>query len=108
MLKKKRVNVSDPDCVAAIMLIANYTPIQQWENVSYTEKWDAINLTLAPFNPEERDEREEATAEVLDPLYMFTRIDADAEGEVDETVPAEETQASMDKSAALAEVFGDD
>lgn len=75
--------------------------------MSYTEKWDAINLTLAPYNPEERDEREEATAEVLDPLYMFSRIDADAEGEVDETVPPEVTVE--DKNAALAaEVFGDD
>ncbi|TDL23983.1 RNA polymerase II-associated protein [Rickenella mellea] len=64
-LKKKRVN--------------------QWETFSYTEKWDAINLTLAPFSQEEREEREETLAEVVDPMYMFSRVDADADGEVDDS-----------------------
>ncbi|KAI5118678.1 hypothetical protein M0805_003615 [Coniferiporia weirii] len=54
----------------------------QWD--TYTDKWDAINLSLAPFSAEELEEREEALAEVVDPLYMFSRADADADGEVDD------------------------
>jgi len=33
---------------------------------------------------EEEEERQEALAEVVDPMYMFLRADADADGEVDE------------------------
>ncbi|KAH8110985.1 RNA polymerase II-associated [Phellopilus nigrolimitatus] len=55
----------------------------QWD--TYTDKWDAINLSLAPFSQEELEEREEALAEVVDPLYLFARADADADGEVDDT-----------------------
>ncbi|KLO12734.1 hypothetical protein SCHPADRAFT_997944 [Schizopora paradoxa] len=60
--------------------------VSQWDAVQYTDKWDAINLTLVPFGPEEEAERSELLAEVTDPMYMYTRGDADAEGEVDETV----------------------
>jgi len=63
VLKKKRVN--------------------QWDAVQYTDKWDAINLTLVPFGPEEEGERSELMAEVTDPMY---RVDVDAEGEVDDTI----------------------
>ncbi|THH05412.1 hypothetical protein EW145_g4810 [Phellinidium pouzarii] len=55
----------------------------QWD--TYTDKWDAINLSLATFSTEDLEEREEALAEVVDPLYMFSRADADADGEADET-----------------------
>jgi len=37
------------------------------------------------MSKEEEDEREEALAEVVDPMFMFMRADADADGEVDET-----------------------
>lgn len=55
---------------------------QAWD--TYTDKWDAINLTFVPFTQEELDEREEITAEVTDPDYLLRRQDADADGEVDE------------------------
>lgn len=38
----------------------------------------------APMGKEEEEERQEALAEVVDPMYMFLRADADADGEVDE------------------------
>jgi len=50
--------------------------------VAYTDKWDVINLSHAPLVSEEAEEREEALAEVMDPLFMF-RADADADGEGD-------------------------
>lgn len=33
---------------------------------------------------EEEDERDEAMAEVMDPMFLMGRADADAEGEVDD------------------------
>ncbi|KAL5492506.1 hypothetical protein ACEPAI_3953 [Sanghuangporus weigelae] len=58
----------------------------QWD--TYSDKWDAINLSLAPFTSEELEERDEARAEVVDPNYMFSR-DVDADGEVDDTHDAD-------------------
>ncbi|EJD07681.1 uncharacterized protein FOMMEDRAFT_24985 [Fomitiporia mediterranea MF3/22] len=57
----------------------------QWN--TYSDKWDAINLSLAPFTTEELEERDEVLAEVTDPMYMFARADgdADADGEVDDS-----------------------
>jgi len=37
------------------------------------------------MSKEEEDEREEALAEVADPMFSLMRADADAEGEVDDT-----------------------
>lgn len=83
MLKKKRANVSFRTFAAFKYLSDTNTLLllQQWD--TYTDKWDAINLSLAPFTTEELDERQEVLAEVVDPLYMFSRADAD--GEVDDT-----------------------
>jgi len=69
------------------LLIVNFQ--QQWD-AQYTDKWDAINLTLVPFSAEEELERDELLSEVTDPNYMFNRgqMDADAEGEVDDTIPS--------------------
>ncbi len=64
--------------------------------VQYTDKWDAINLTLVPFGPEEEAERSELMAEVTDPMY---RVDVDAEGEVDDTI-----DPPVDQNAPPAEV----
>lgn len=38
------------------------------------------------MSKEEEDEREDALAEVMDPMYLLSRGEADAEGEVDETI----------------------
>ena len=83
MLKKKRANVSFRTFSAFKYLSDTNTLLllQQWD--TYTDKWDAINLSPAPFTTEELDERQEILAEVVDPLYMFSRADAD--GEVDDT-----------------------
>ncbi|KAH9893329.1 RNA polymerase II-associated [Cubamyces lactineus] len=64
LLKKKRVNTYE----------------------SYGDKWDVVRLTHTPMSAEEAQEREEALAEVVDPLFPLARgdADADAEGEVDE------------------------
>lgn len=35
------------------------------------------------MSKEEEDEREEALAEVMDPMYLLNRADVDAEGEVE-------------------------
>ncbi|KAG8950175.1 hypothetical protein FRC03_012955 [Tulasnella sp. 419] len=63
MLKKKRQNKYD---------------------ATYENKWDVIQLSLAPFSAEEQEERDETLAEVVDPQWSFrVAEEADAEGEVD-------------------------
>ncbi|KDR80632.1 hypothetical protein GALMADRAFT_240977 [Galerina marginata CBS 339.88] len=62
-LKKKRVNAYD----------------------QYEDKWEIIRVLHAPMSKEEEDEREEALAEVADPMFLLMRGDADADGEVDDT-----------------------
>ncbi|KIJ55625.1 hypothetical protein M422DRAFT_57956 [Sphaerobolus stellatus SS14] len=61
------------------------------QEIAYTDKWDVINLSHAPLSTEESEEREEAMAEVADPMFMFrTEADGegDADGEVDHTTTA--------------------
>jgi RNA polymerase II-associated factor 1 len=36
------------------------------------------------MSKEEEEERQDLLAEVVDPMYMFLRVDADADGEEDE------------------------
>ncbi|OBZ66779.1 RNA polymerase II-associated protein 1 [Grifola frondosa] len=62
LLKKKRVNSYE----------------------AYHDKWDVVKITHIPMTKEEEDEREEALAEVMDPMYLLSRGDVDAEGEVDD------------------------
>ncbi len=84
VLKKKCVNVRIQFLLQisrSFNLCMNVS--QQWDAVQYTDKWDAINLTLVPFGPEEEAERRELMAEVTDPMYC---VDVDAEGEVDDTI----------------------
>ena len=73
--------------------------MQRWD--TYADKWDAINLTLAPFSSEEAAEREEVLAEVTDPNYVQARAEADvdADGEADgeeEGQPTQNGDVSMD------------
>ncbi|KDQ13008.1 hypothetical protein BOTBODRAFT_175885 [Botryobasidium botryosum FD-172 SS1] len=56
------------------------------ETVAYTDKWDMINLEHAPFGPEEEEERNETLAEVLDPAFMYSRMDIDADGEAEDEI----------------------
>lgn len=67
-------------------LIILVLPIQTYE--SYGDKWDIVKLTHEIMTKEEEQEREEALAEVVDPLYLLARADADAdaEGEVDDSL----------------------
>ena len=84
-VKKKRANVSFLSfhfLLAFSELIFMFV-VNQWD--TYTDKWDAVHLILAPLSEEEIAERREAIADVTDPLAMFSRTDADAEGEVDDT-----------------------
>lgn len=48
-----------------------------------TKKWHIIRLKHTKMSEEEEREREETAAEVLDPVYLLTGGDADAEGEVE-------------------------
>jgi RNA polymerase II-associated factor 1 len=49
----------------------------------YEDKWEIIRVTHAEMSKEEEDEREEALAEVADPMYLMARGDADAEGDIE-------------------------
>ncbi|THU92733.1 RNA polymerase II-associated protein [Dendrothele bispora CBS 962.96] len=86
-LKKKRVN--------------------QYEE--YEDKWEIIRLTHTTMSKEEEDEREEALAEVLDPMYMtrmMMRADGEGEADADGEVDTVEVDADGVNPTAL-EVFGD-
>ncbi|KAK0446869.1 Paf1-domain-containing protein [Armillaria borealis] len=54
----------------------------------YEDKWDLIRMSHTDMSKEEEDERQEALAEVVDPMFLMRGdADADGEGEVDhETV----------------------
>jgi RNA polymerase II-associated factor 1 len=49
----------------------------------YEDKWEVIRVTHAAMSKEEEDEREEALAEVADPMFLMARGDADADGEIE-------------------------
>jgi hypothetical protein len=51
-------------------------------NEAYPNKWEVVNITHVEMGKDEEDERREAMAEVLDPMYMLHgEADADVEGE---------------------------
>ncbi|KAG6853882.1 hypothetical protein C0991_000347 [Blastosporella zonata] len=49
----------------------------------YEDKWELIRVTHAEMSKEEEDEREEALAEVADPMFLLARGDADADGDIE-------------------------
>ncbi|KAI0060726.1 hypothetical protein BV25DRAFT_1871121 [Artomyces pyxidatus] len=49
----------------------------------FRDKWALVRVAHVPPSQEEADERAEALAEVMDPLYLLQR-DVDAEGEVED------------------------
>ncbi|KAG6902582.1 hypothetical protein C0995_014589 [Termitomyces sp. Mi166 len=49
----------------------------------YDDKWELIRVTHSEMSKEEEDEREEALAEVVDPMFLMVRGDADADGDVE-------------------------
>ncbi|KAF9006040.1 RNA polymerase II-associated protein [Cyathus striatus] len=61
-LKKKRANIYD----------------------QYDDKWEIIRVQHAPMSAEEEDERKDALAEVMDPMYLIGKEEPDADGEIDE------------------------
>ena len=71
------------------------------------DKWDVVKVTHVPMSKEEEDEREEALAEVMDPMYLLNRADMDAEGEEVE----EEADAARPNGDAVIvdpiDVFGE-
>jgi len=60
-LKKKRANVYE----------------------QYEDKWEIIRVLHAPMSKDEEEEREEALAEVADPMFLMHRGDADADGDIE-------------------------
>ncbi|TFK26199.1 RNA polymerase II-associated protein [Coprinopsis marcescibilis] len=79
LLKKRRANVG-------VLSTSQPYPAdlfdQQYEQ--YDDKWEVIRVKYAPMSKEEEEERQEALAEVADPMYLLNR-DADGEIEVDES-----------------------
>ncbi|KAL4252030.1 PAF1 family protein [Abortiporus biennis] len=64
-------------------------------NDTYVDKWDVARVTHVPMSKEEKDERDEAIAEVMDPMYLLGRgEEADAEGEIEEDVQPGEVERS--------------
>ncbi|KNZ74604.1 RNA polymerase II-associated protein 1 like protein [Termitomyces sp. J132] len=49
----------------------------------YDDKWEVIRLKHSEMSKEEEDEREEALAEVMDPMFLMVRGDADADGDLE-------------------------
>lgn len=54
--------------------------LQSYDQV--TKKWHMIKVQHIRMDDDEAKEREEAEAEVTDPNYLLSAMDADAEGEV--------------------------
>ncbi|KAF8522988.1 RNA polymerase II-associated [Gautieria morchelliformis] len=81
-LKKKRVN--------------------KHETVAYTDKWDVINLSHALLSSEEAEERGETLAEVMDPMFLFSRAEAegDADGDVEGDVQVDEHAVPAESDAS--------
>lgn len=77
-LKKKRANVSSR---SSSPIHSSSHTLQNYEQ--YDDKWDIIRVKYAPISVDEEEERQEALAEVADPMYLFNR-DADGEIEVEE------------------------
>ncbi|RPD63949.1 Paf1-domain-containing protein, partial [Lentinus tigrinus ALCF2SS1-6] len=67
------------------------------------------SLTHIPMSSGEEQEREEALSEVVDPLFLLSRADADtdAEGEVDESAGAPNGTSSRNPIADAIDVFGE-
>lgn len=64
--------------------------------MAYTDKWDVINLSHAPLSSEEAEEREEALAEVMDPMFLFrAQAEADADADAEGEIHIEETAATV-------------
>ena len=79
---------------------------------SYGDKWDVVRLTHVPMSAEEEQEREEALAEVVDPLFPLARgdADADAEGEADDALVPNghaHAAAARDVNQDAIDVFGE-
>ena len=62
------------------------------------------------MSQEEETEREEALAEVMDPMYLLNRGEADAEGEIDDTLQDATVNGHMEGAIAqdALEVFGEE
>ena len=78
LLKKKRANVRAFFLASEFELL---TVTQIYDQ--YEDKWEVIRLLHQSMSKEEEEEREEALAEVVDPMFLMARGDADAEGEVE-------------------------
>ncbi|KAI0070806.1 hypothetical protein K474DRAFT_1687312 [Panus rudis PR-1116 ss-1] len=87
LLKKKRANAAE----------------------AYLDKWDIVKVTHVPMSKEEEDEREDALAEVNDPMYLLGRGDADAEGEIEtEDMTGSHKQDEHPVHVDAVDVFGEE
>jgi RNA polymerase II-associated factor 1 len=96
ILKKKRVNVR---LCRSCFLFCHLTHACLLQiNEAYPNKWEVVNITHVEMAKDEQEEREEAMAEVLDPMYMH-EVDADGEGEGEGEVDEKDNMA-MDVEGA--------
>lgn len=56
--------------------------VQHSQSPDISDKWDILQVSYAEPSQEELDERQEASAEVTDPLFLM-RQEVDADGEMD-------------------------
>ena len=80
-LKKKRANVKIVSSSSPIFIDLMFVICQVYEQ--YEDKWEIIRVLHAPMSKDEEEEREEALAEVADPMFLMHRGDADADGDIE-------------------------
>ncbi|KAB5595766.1 MRNA export factor mex67 [Ceratobasidium theobromae] len=68
-------------------IVLKKKPVIKGQEIDYTDKWDLIKLFHIRIAAEDREERNELQAEVTDPQWTFSRLDA--QGEADEEMAAE-------------------
>jgi RNA polymerase II-associated factor 1 len=87
VLKKKPVIVSVGLLDIVLHPHSSLGRLQKGQEIDYTDKWDVIKLFHIPIAAEDQEERNELQAEVTDPQWTFSRLDA--QGEADEEMVAQ-------------------
>jgi len=78
-LKKKRANVK----MVFLLELIHCSDVICQVYEQYEDKWEIIRVLHAPMSKDEEEEREEALAEVADPMFLMLRGDADADGDLE-------------------------
>lgn len=73
----------------------------------YVDKWQVVHISHLPMSKEELEEREDLLAEVIDPAYLLSRDDVDADGEIDVDALGHQapTEAVGERGDIMADIF---